>query len=140
MNRQSSRRGIAAVEFALTLPVFLVALTGVVELSHFISQFHHVQRAARDAARIGSITLEGQNPDGELIKQNAAQHAIDVLEAAGKPCEEGCVVASDWYKDGDWYFVTVTVAYPYEPLTWMFGELAEQSVAQFTMMTQEQGA
>ena len=134
---RSRRRGIAAVEFALTLPLFLLVVTGVIELSHFISNFHHVQRAARDGARVGSVTLEGPNADGSLIRQAAAQQAIDVLEASQKPCGVGCTVAVDWFESDNRHYVTVTVSYPYEPLTWMFGQLADQSVAQFTMMTQQ---
>ncbi|MFT6142724.1 MAG: Flp pilus assembly protein TadG [Myxococcota bacterium] len=135
---QRKRRGVAAVEFALTLPVFLLAVTGVVELSHFISNFHHVQRAARDGARVGSVTLEGPGGDGSIIQAAAAQQAIDVLESSTRPCEDGCDVVVDVYSDDGRKFVTVTVAYPYTPLTWMFGQLADQSVAQFTMMTQQQ--
>jgi hypothetical protein len=133
-----SRRGVAAVEFALTLPVFLLVLTGVIELSNFISNFHHVQRAARDGARVGSITLEGPNPNGDLIRAAAAEQALFVLEASGKPCEDGCTISTDWYQDGDYMMVEVIVEYPYTPLTWLYGQLAEQSVAQFTMMTQQQ--
>lgn len=136
LNRKN-RRGVAAVEFALTLPVFMLVLAGVIELSAFISQFHIVQRAARDAARVGSITLEGPNPDGEILKQAAVDQAFTVLDAAGRPCGAGCVVAAEWFPDGDHDYISVTVSYEYVPITWAFGNLADQSVAQFTMLTQQ---
>lgn len=132
------RRGIAAMEFILMMPVFILTVTGVIELSNFITNFHHVQRAARDGARVGSVTLEGVNADGSLIKEAAAQQAIDVLDASNRPCGVGCSVAADWYTYEGRKYVTVTVAYPYEPVTWMFGQLADSSVAQFTMLTQQQ--
>jgi len=135
---QRRRRGVAAVEFALTLPVFLLVVTGVIELSHFISNFHHVQRAARDGARVGSVTLEGVDGDGSLIEAAAAQQALDVLEASRRECGAGCTVISDVFIEDGRQYISVTVSYPYEPLTWMFGQLADQSVAQFTMMTQQQ--
>lgn len=136
--RQARRKGVAAVEFALTLPVFLLCVTGVLELSHFISNFHHVQRAARDGARVGSVILEGPGGDGSAIQFAAAQQAIDVLESSSKPCDVDCTVVADVFLEEGRQYVTVTVSYPYEPLTWMFGQLADQSVAQFTMMTQQQ--
>ncbi len=137
--RRRRRRGIAAVEFGLTLPVFMLVLSGVVELSNFVSSYHHVQRAARDGARVGSITIEGPNPDGSVIKQAAAQQAMDVLEASGKSCSvPGCVVAVDWFSEQGYMFVSVTVVYPYEPMLGLFGQFANESVAQFTMMTQQQ--
>lgn len=52
--RTAFRHGTTVVETALVLPVFLVFVLGLVELGHALMVKHVLQRACRQAARIGS--------------------------------------------------------------------------------------
>ncbi|MFT5527447.1 MAG: hypothetical protein ACI9HK_005429 [Pirellulaceae bacterium] len=52
--RTSPRRGTAAVEFALVLPVFLVFVFGLVEYGKAQMTANMLQNACREAARLGS--------------------------------------------------------------------------------------
>lgn len=136
----SARRGVAALEFALSFPVFLAIIGGIVELGMFVSFHHIIARAARDGARVGSVTIEGADPTGSLIEAEAVEQAEFVLETMGHPCEETCTVEAEWTTHADGYrYVTVTVTFPYQGVTGMLPYLNDaQSAADFTMLTQQQ--
>lgn len=111
---------------------------GIVELSRFVSAHHRVARAARDGARVGSITIEGPDADGSVITANAIDQAQTVLAANCVACKDSCDVSADWLEsDGD-YYVTVTVTSPHRSLTGFFPSIQDGITASFTMMTQQQ--
>src|SRR5437868_787860 len=51
--RQSCRRGAAVVEFAIVAPVFLIMITGIMELGRAIVVRQLLTDASREGARIG---------------------------------------------------------------------------------------
>jgi len=55
------RRGTAAVEFALVVPVFLCLLFGIVSLGAYLTVVHGVQQLAAEAVRVAVAGLD----DGE---------------------------------------------------------------------------
>lgn len=55
------RRGTAAVEFALVVPVFLCLVFGIVSLGAYLTVVHGVQQLAAEAARVAVAGLD----DGE---------------------------------------------------------------------------
>lgn len=55
---KNKQYGQAMVEFALTLPIFLLAVIGVIELSRFFLVYSSVYTASREAARFGSSVGE----------------------------------------------------------------------------------
>lgn len=63
MNEIKNRKGQAMVEFVLILPVFLLLLLGMVDLSRVISANFVLENAARSAARVGVVS----NSDTEII-------------------------------------------------------------------------
>jgi Flp pilus assembly protein TadG len=62
-----NRRGVACVEFALVLPLFLIVFLGMVELGRGLMVQQVITNAARDASRwaatetLFNTRLEGQN-------------------------------------------------------------------------------
>lgn len=54
-NHNNSRRGAAAVEFAMTLPVLLLLMFGGYELSRANMMMHTCESAAYEAARLGIV-------------------------------------------------------------------------------------
>jgi Flp pilus assembly protein TadG len=133
------RSGSAALEFVLVFPFMVILVFGIAEYSLFVNHFHYLQRAARDGARVGSSTLEGHEPTGALIRENAANHAISVLEANGIPCDEDCRVTAEWTPVfGEERWVVLTVEAPYQPITGLFPSIQTHSVARFSMLTQAQ--
>src|SRR5512138_3039482 len=61
MNREKSRRGQTMAEFALTLPILLLLMFGVIEFARIFQAWITLQNAARSAAR---YAITGQwDPD-----------------------------------------------------------------------------
>jgi Flp pilus assembly protein TadG len=58
---KNKQYGQAMVEFALTLPIFLLAVIGVIELSRFFLVYSSVYTASREAARYGSSVGDDGN-------------------------------------------------------------------------------
>ncbi len=92
------RRGSAAIEFALWLPVLFFLLSAVVDWGAYWATRVIVARATMDGARMGAARFE---PDqiagsaiaaGSLVVPEAETRAESLLTAAGKPCA-GCATA-----------------------------------------------
>lgn len=132
------RRGVAAMEFALTLPVFLFVVLGVADLSYFITSLYDVQRAARDGARVGAVTLEGGTPTGAVITAEAIAQAKIVLAASDKPCGDDCSVTAQWVLVDGLRYVQVNVVYPHRPFTPGLNLVPTYARASFFMLTQQQ--
>lgn len=134
------RRGVAAIEFALTVGFLLLVVAGIVELSLLIRQSHLVARAARDAARTGAGVSEGQEPTGELIEAAAVEHATFALQAAGLPCGADCELVAEWFAHPteDWMLLRVHVGVPYHPVMTLLPGLPDMTRSDFVALTQQQ--
>ena len=75
-----SRRGAEALEFALTLPILLVLVSGVVDFGWYYYQQARLHEAVRFGARAGSVTLQNRDPLG-----TATAAATEQLQSAGVP-------------------------------------------------------
>jgi Flp pilus assembly protein TadG len=62
-NKMSNERGVAAIEFALVLPILLLLLIGIVEMSLLLYDKAMITNAAREGARAG-IVYDVIDPDG----------------------------------------------------------------------------
>ena len=138
--RPRSRRGLAAIEFALTMPVLLAVILGIVELSLLIGRSYVVSRAARDGCRVGAGVLEGVDPTGEEIEQAATVAAETALAAAGINCDSTpCSISARWFQDDSgWYMVEVDVSVAYEPFSTFLPSVPVQTAYSFKMLTQQQ--
>lgn len=83
------RRGAAAVEFAMTLPVMAFLLIGIIEYSWFMSQRAMVESAAGDVARYAAT-----QPTGTQLAAASATGAV-LLEDLGFDCDAlDCTIAT----------------------------------------------
>lgn len=123
------------------LPVFLFVVLGAAEISYYLSELYDVQRAARDGARVGAITIEGEDATGDEIIAAAEFMAKAQMLAAGKACvnDDGCAVSATWVKHSDGFrYVRVLVIAPHHPLTPGLDLIGSLVQAEFTMLTQQQ--
>lgn len=74
----SARRGSAALEFAISLPVLLILVAGIVDFGWWFYREVGIIQIARDAALAGSITKLASDPMG-----TAQARAQAALTAAG---------------------------------------------------------
>lgn len=134
------RHGVAAIEFALTLPILLLIVVGLVEGSLAIHRAHLVARIARDSCRVGSMVMEGQDPTGVDIEAAAIAHANFALQAASLWCGEngGCDVQAEWAPNGEWHVLYVSVRVPYQGIFGSLPLVPHYTFAEFTSYTQQQ--
>lgn len=136
MTTHRTRRGTAAVEFALILPILFMLLVGVVDLSRMMIGAYDVQQAARDGAHVAANTTLAPGEDGSALEAAAVAQAQLVLDAAGWECPDG--VRASWFEDlrtGYWV-IRVDVACPLEPLV---ARAWTGVSSDFTMLTQQRG-
>jgi Flp pilus assembly protein TadG len=60
--RTRRERGAALVEFALTLPLLLVVIAGIVDFAFLFQRYEVVTNAAREGARLASTPVYNLNP------------------------------------------------------------------------------
>jgi Flp pilus assembly protein TadG len=109
--RARRRRGTSVVEFALTLPMLILAGLAVAQLGAFLGDRERFVRGAYDAARFAAQGLGGGQPTQEQV----ARRAQSILQAQGLPTE-GLEVAVDRYRDGGEALVTVSISLPVRSL------------------------
>lgn len=140
--RLSDQRGLAAVEFAIALAILMVIMLATAELARAFSQYNTLTKTTRDGVRYLagnaltdttriveiSAVLEGETKN-LVVYGNAAGAGAPLLEALAP--QHVSVTGSE--ANGT---VTVSVAYPYQPMIGvvlpMFGVAADQSLV-FTL-------
>ncbi len=85
MFRSKDSRGAAAVEFALTLPLFLVLVFAILEYGWVMVSQHSLESAARAGCRAGAVVPPGSG--------SAADPSIDTAQTVidsriGPSCEQ----------------------------------------------------
>lgn len=73
-----SERGAELIEFALTLPLLLLLVLGIIEFGFLFQEYEVVTNAAREGARIGSLI-----PSAGYTTGDAEARAQDYLVAGG---------------------------------------------------------
>lgn len=125
------------MEFALTLPVVMIVLAGILEYGWYLFQLANVVHALRDGTRIG-VTVPLDHPTPPI--ERAESHARAVMTGLGVPCEEegGCVVTAVIAPGEEFDILNLSIEVEYTPIV---GLLPAPALLQgsFTMMMQEQG-
>jgi Flp pilus assembly protein TadG len=93
-NRISREEGVAAVEFALILPVLALLLFGILEFGRVWSQYQLYQGAAREGARCAAVAVDSECDIEDSIEQAAqpfdVTNPIDVSIVGGGGSADGC--------------------------------------------------
>jgi Flp pilus assembly protein TadG len=121
--RSATESGAALVEFALTLPLLLVVIAGIVDFAFLFQRYEVVTNAAREGARLASTPVYNLNPSVVRAHvRNYVKEGLNLTDAAmasvlptGTP--DAVVIANDtssYTVDGNTYVVPVvrcTVTY-----------------------------
>jgi hypothetical protein len=73
--RVYNERGVAAIEFAIVLPILLILLFGIIEWSILLYDKAMITNASREGARAGIVFNSGTNIDNDTIKQVVRDYA-----------------------------------------------------------------
>ena len=76
--RVRSERGAELIEFALTLPLLLLLVLGIIEFGFMFKEYEVVTNAAREGARLGALI-----PSAGYSAAEAEARANDYLNAGG---------------------------------------------------------
>ncbi|MCA9042481.1 MAG: pilus assembly protein, partial [Planctomycetaceae bacterium] len=77
------RRGAAAVEFALTAPIFLILIMGVVELGTVLDVSNKLETAVRGGCRLASTDWVTVVPEGVSLNDKIENDILNYLQAVG---------------------------------------------------------
>ena len=87
-DRRRGRRGAAAVEFALVVPLLLLIVLGIVDFGFMLSDRQAVSQAAAEGARAAAVSQGDPVADGKA----AMQAALKTQFGNGFSCGSGCTV------------------------------------------------
>jgi Flp pilus assembly protein TadG len=111
-NRKQSR-GAAAVEFALVLPLLLMIVLGTIDWGWYFFVSQIVTNAAREGARVGSLTAyDPDNPDADTAAEAEAEATVATY-LTGATLKGAPVVDVTTVGDA----IRVSVSYPAGSLT-----------------------
>jgi Flp pilus assembly protein TadG len=115
--RTRPRRGTAAVEFAVAIPVLMLLAIGCCDMGRALADYVAVSNAARVGAEYGathaysSVTYASWQG---LVVQRAQQ---EMQGSSGIDPTKLAVTVSTVPESGNLYLVTVTVTYPFTLIT-----------------------
>ncbi len=105
-HRNRKQRGMAAVEFALVLPIAMLLVAAIVDLGTAFYRQQILTSAVRDAARMGALSADPPPSSGDIT--NAVVTFLD--EAGLDGAESSVIVAGAGGSSGE--ALTVTATYP----------------------------
>lgn len=86
-SREFARRGSAAIEFAIWLPVVLMFVATVVDYGFYMTRRVAVARATMEGARYGAAVFEPDSvPEGTDVEPAARDRASEMLTDMGIAC------------------------------------------------------
>lgn len=106
LNRfRRDRRGAAAIEFGLLVPLFLVFLLGVVEFGRVLAQSNAVEKGVRAGV---ALAVRSDNP---IVAASAQETAIKNLVKYGNTAGSGSVLVDGWTEAGATVVIDVVRTY-----------------------------
>lgn len=105
------QRGSVAVELAVTAPLLILLLLGLVEFGRAMMALHALEESARAACRIAIL-------DG-TTSENVSQMVSASLQPSGISNYELTISPADFANASKWEPVTVTVKARFDNLSWL---------------------
>jgi Flp pilus assembly protein TadG len=128
--QQQNRRGVAAVEFALVVPIFLLLVFGIIEFGRVIMVQQVLVNASREGAR--RAVLETATAD------SVTKTVSEYLKAASVKVDKGDIsVSPDPSSVTNHRPITVSVSVNFSDVSWMPPFLYQGNLEAATTMRSE---
>jgi Flp pilus assembly protein TadG len=117
--RAGRQRGIAAVEFAIALPVLLILLIATAELGRMLSQYDTLNKSVRDGARyLASNALQAGVMTVTAAEQTATRNLVVTgnVNGTGTALLPGLTASNVTASGSTSGYVTVSASYTYQPI------------------------
>lgn len=118
-SRAARQHGIAAVEFAIALPVLLILLIATAELGRMMSQYNTLNKSVRDGARyLASNALQVGVMTVTAAEQTATQNLVVTgnINGTGTALLPGLTASNVTASGSTSGYVTVSASYTYQPI------------------------
>ena len=111
------RRGVAAVELALTLPVFLLLVLGVIEFGRAMMVVQILTTAAREGARAGVLPKGTNSAITTAVTSQLSVNAVPATHLSTVVLVNGA--AADASTAGTGASIDVKVTLPFQDVSWL---------------------
>ncbi len=132
IERLRCQKGVAAVEFAIILPVLMMIILGIIEFGLLMYDKQVITNASREGARIGISDDVVSDADIEAVVDN---YVLNNLITFGSPTPPVTTIDRVGMNFGDDLTVTVTYNYDFLILPGFVASLTEmQTITTTTVM------
>ena len=128
------RRGGAAIEFALVLPILVALLFGIMEYGWLFLQQSNLIAAVREGTRVGVTYAKDDTPDPTTA---AEARVAEALESYGFDADSATVAATYEGSSPD-EKLKVTASVPYAPLLGVMIAVPDNLSGEMTMLLEVQ--
>lgn len=114
------QRGIAAVEFAIALPLLLFLMLATAEVGRLLSQYDTLTKSVRDGSRY--VAAKALQPTGLIVISSQlsteASHLVVTgnISGSGTAVLSGLSVSNVTVTDAGGGYVSVSASYAYTPM------------------------
>ncbi len=119
LHSATRQRGLAAVEFTITLPVLLILLMATAEIGRMLSQYDTLNKAVRDGARyLAANALQAGVMTVTGAEQTATQNLVVTgnVNGTGTALLPGLTTGNVTASGSTNGYVTVSASYTYQPM------------------------
>lgn len=85
LSSKKSQKGQALVEFALVLPIFLLVLIGIFDVSRMVYTKHAIDKAVREGARQAAVEINGAQ--AVTVATNTCNAWLATYAVTGTNCQ-----------------------------------------------------
>ena len=111
-SRNDARRGIAAVEFALVLPVFFLMVFGMIEYGRMVMVQQSLTNSSREGARLAVVDGSTVDSVKDVVENYLSSAAVAVDR-------NNILVSPDPATTAFGDPITVSIAVPYSDVSWL---------------------
>ena len=115
MNRRY-RKGANAIEFALTVPLFVALVTAIFEFGWMFFMRSTVIQAVRDGCRAGAVIPFGEVPSPIEVAQNRMTDFLGGYSIDCRGAEDRCGIAVTVSGESPYETMDCTLDIAYEPI------------------------